>query len=57
MDIHKNARLTPKGQVVRQVLSGQTPKAAALAVGVCPRNGFPGGLSGICVRGRFRHHA
>jgi transposase InsO family protein len=39
MDIHKNARLTPKGRerIVRQVLGGQTPKAAALAVGVCPR--------------------
>jgi transposase InsO family protein len=39
MDIHKNARLTPKGRerIVRQVLSGQTPKAVALAVGVCPR--------------------
>ena len=39
MDIHKNARLTPKGRerIVRQALSGQTPKAAALAVGVCPR--------------------
>jgi predicted ATPase len=35
MDIHKNARLTPKGRerIVRQVLSGQTPKAAAFAVG------------------------
>ena len=33
MDIHKNARLTPKGRerIVRQVLSGQTPKAAALS--------------------------
>ena len=39
MDIHKNARLTPKGRerILRQVLSGQTPKAAAFAVGVCPR--------------------
>ena len=39
MDIHKNARLTPKSrkQIVRQVLSGQTPKAAAFAVCVCPR--------------------
>src|SRR5512144_1757684 len=39
MDIHKNARLTPKGRerIVRQVLSGQTPKAVALAAGVCPR--------------------
>lgn len=39
MNIHKNARLTPLGRerVVRQVLSGQTPEAAAQAAGVCPR--------------------
>jgi transposase InsO family protein len=39
MDIHKNARLTIHGRerIVRQVLSGQTPKAVALAAGVCPR--------------------
>jgi transposase InsO family protein len=39
MDIHKNARLTPRGRerIVRQVLSGQTPEAVALAAGVCPR--------------------
>jgi transposase InsO family protein len=39
MNIHKNARLTPLGRerVVRQVLSGQTPKAVAVAAGVCPR--------------------
>lgn len=39
MDIHKNARLTLHGRerIVRQVLSGQTPKAVALAAGVCPR--------------------
>ena len=39
MDIHKNARLTVYGRerIVRQVMSGQTPKAVALAVGVCPR--------------------
>src|SRR5580700_2288555 len=39
MDIHKNARLTVHGRerIVRQVMNGQTPKAAALAVGVCPR--------------------
>jgi len=38
MDIHKNARLTVCGRerIVRQVLSGQTPKAVALAAGVCP---------------------
>jgi transposase len=39
MDIHKNARLTVHGRerIARQVMSGQTPKAAAIAVGVCPR--------------------
>jgi transposase InsO family protein len=39
MNIHKNARLTPLGRerIVMQVLSGQTPKAAAQAAGVCPR--------------------
>ena len=39
MNIHKNARLTPLGRerIVREVLSGQTPEAAARAVGVCPR--------------------
>jgi transposase InsO family protein len=38
MDIHKNARLTPIGRerMVKMVLSGQTPKAAGEAVGVCP---------------------
>lgn len=39
MNIHKNARLTPRGRelVVRQIASGQTPEAAARAAGVCPR--------------------
>ncbi len=39
MNIHKNARLTPIGRerLVEAVLSGQTPKAAARAAGVCPR--------------------
>ena len=39
MDIHENARLTPRGRerIVKLVRSGQTPKAAAHAVGVCPR--------------------
>ena len=39
MNIHKNARLTPCGRerVVNEVLSGQTPQAAARAAGVCPR--------------------
>ena len=41
MDIHKNARLTPHGRerLVKMVLSGQTPKAASQAAGVCPRTG------------------
>jgi transposase InsO family protein len=39
MNMHKNARLTPRGRerIVRQVLSGQTPKAVGEAAGVCPR--------------------
>ena len=39
MNIHQNARLTPLGRerLVMQVLSGQTPEAAARAAGVCPR--------------------
>jgi len=39
MNIHKNARLTPLGRerIVNEVLSGQTPEAAARAAGVCPR--------------------
>ena len=39
MDIHQNARLTPRGRehMVNMVLSGQTPKAVGEAVGVCPR--------------------
>jgi transposase InsO family protein len=39
MNIHKNARLTPHGRerIVRLAASGQTPKAIATAVGVCPR--------------------
>jgi transposase InsO family protein len=39
MDIHNNARLTPRGRawLVRRIQSGQTPAAAANAVGVCPR--------------------
>jgi transposase InsO family protein len=39
MNIHENARLTPRGRVllVRQIVSGQTAEAAARAAGVCPR--------------------
>ena len=39
MNVHKNARLTPRGRerIVRQLESGQTPEAVAEAAGVCPR--------------------
>ncbi len=39
MNIHKNARLTPHGRerMVRAMLSGQTPQAAARTAGGCPR--------------------
>jgi transposase-like protein len=39
MNVHKNARLTPRGRerIVWQVESGQTLGAVAEAVGVCPR--------------------
>jgi transposase InsO family protein len=39
MDIHENARLTPRGRehMVTMVLRGQTPKAVSAAVGVCRR--------------------
>ena len=39
MNVHKNARLTPRGRerIVEFDASGQTPKAIAQAVGVCPR--------------------
>ena len=41
MDIHKNARLTPRGRerLASMILSGQTPEAASQAAGVCPRTG------------------
>src|SRR5258708_34926981 len=39
MNVDKNAGLTRHGRerIVRQVESGQTPKAVGLAAGVCPR--------------------
>ena len=39
MNVHKNARLTPRGRerIAQQVASGQTPKAVSEAAGVCPR--------------------
>jgi len=38
MNVHKNARLTPRGRerIVELVANGQTPKAVGEAVGVCP---------------------
>jgi hypothetical protein len=37
MNMHKNARLTPRGRerIVRQMESGQTPEAVAEGAGVC----------------------
>jgi transposase InsO family protein len=39
MNVHKNARLTPHGRerIVGQIKSGQTPRAVAIAAGVCSR--------------------
>ena len=39
MNVHKNARLTPRGRerIVRQAANGQMPKAISEAAGVCPR--------------------
>ena len=39
MNVHKNARLTPRGRerLVELAQSGQTPQAIAKAAGVCPR--------------------
>ena len=39
MNMHKNARLTPRGRerIVRKVESGQTPEAVAEAAGICSR--------------------
>ena len=39
MNVHKNARLAPRGRerIVWQVEGGQTPEAVAEAAGVCPR--------------------
>ena len=39
MDVHKNARLTPRGRItmINRVLQGETPKAVATAFGVSQR--------------------
>ena len=63
MNVHKNARLTPRGRerIVRQVESGQTPKAVAEAAGVCLRTARKWvdryrreGLAGLQDRCRFQ---
>jgi transposase InsO family protein len=65
MNVHQNARLTPHGRerIVRQVESGQTPKAVGLAAGVCPRTVRKWadryrreGLAGLCDRSSRPHH-
>jgi transposase InsO family protein len=64
MNVHKNARLTPRGRewMVSQTASGQTPKAVAGAVGVCPRTVHKWvkcyeteGLRGLCDRSSRPH--
>ena len=59
MNVHKNARLTPRGRerIVALVLSGQTPQAVACAVGVCPgtvrkwvKRHDEEGVTGLCDR-------
>jgi transposase len=65
MNVHKNARLTPHGRerIIRQVQSGQTPKAVAEAAGVCPRTVRKWveryrreGLAGLRDRSSRPHH-
>ncbi len=65
MNIHKNARLTPRGRelIVRRIESGQTPEAAARAAGVCPRTArkwvarFKAeGIEGLKDRSSRPHH-
>jgi transposase len=60
MNMHKNARLTPRGRerIVRQVESGQTPEAVAEAAGVCPRTvrkWLDRGLAGLQDRSSRPH--
>jgi transposase InsO family protein len=64
MNVHKNARLTPIGRerIVRQVQSGQTPKAVGEAAGVCLRTVRKWveryrreGLAGLCDRSSRPH--
>ena len=65
MNIHKNARLTPRGRewAVLQILSGQTPEAVGCAVGVCPHTirkwlarYASEGLAGLADRSSRPHH-
>ena len=65
MNVHKNARLTPRGRewIVSLAVSGQTPKAIASAVGVCPRTvrkwlkrHQTEGFAGLADRSSRPHH-
>src|ERR1700733_12076016 len=65
MNVHKNARLTPRGRerIARQVAGGQTPKAVSEAAGVCPRTVRKWveryrreGLAGLRDRSSRPHH-
>jgi transposase InsO family protein len=64
MNIHKNARLTPRGRevMVSRIESGQTPEAAARDAGVCPRTARKwvarykiGGIEGLRDRSSRPH--
>jgi transposase InsO family protein len=64
MNIHKNARTTPRGRewIVGRSASGQTPKSIAGAVGVCPRTvrkwvkrHQAEGVAGLCDRSSRPH--
>ena len=52
MNVHKNARLTPRGRerIVQQVESGQAPEAVAKATQACARGPFVSGLSAIAAK-------
>jgi transposase InsO family protein len=64
MNVHKNARLTPRGRerIALQVASGQTPKAVSEAAGVCSRTARKWveryrheGSAGLCDRSSRPH--
>jgi transposase InsO family protein len=64
MNVHKNARLTPRGRerIIKLSASGQTPEAIGQTVGVCPRTvrkwlrrHQTEGVAGLCDRSSRPH--